>query len=151
MPPGATVPGVLPLTRRLERAFSARAAELGPVTATLLLLAAADDSSAPTQVMKSAGLIAGTEPTAAELVPSIEADLIDADEHVVRFRHPLIRSAVYRRADVAARLAAHAALAEVLTDDPDRQAWHRAAAGRPDPVVAAELAEAACRAAAAAA
>ena len=141
------VPGRLPLTQRLAQAFSARAGELDPVAATLLLLAAADDGSAPAQVMKAAGLIAGTEPTPVDLVPAIEAELIEADEQVLRFRHPLIRSAIYQSAGVAARLAAHAALAEVLTDDPDRQAWHRAAAvAGPDPAVAADLAEAARRA-----
>ena len=146
-PAGTAVPGRLPLTQRLEQAFSARAAELDPVAATLLLLAAADDSSAPAQVMKAAGLIAGTEPTAVDLVPAVEADLIEAGEQALRFRHPLIRSAVYQSAGVAARLAAHAALAEVLTDDPDRQAWHRAAAAvGPDPAVAADLADAARRA-----
>jgi DNA-binding CsgD family transcriptional regulator len=143
---GAAVPGRLPLTQRLEQAFAARAAELDPVIQTLLLLAAADDSSAPTQVMKAAGLVAGAEPTIADLVPAIEADLIEAEDQLLRFRHPLVRSAVYQSADVAARHAAHAALAEVLTDDPDRQAWHRAAAaGGPDRAVAADLAEAARR------
>jgi DNA-binding CsgD family transcriptional regulator len=144
---GAAVPGRLPLTPRLEQAFAARALELDPVIQTLLLLAAADDSSGPAQVMKAAGLVAGTEPTVADLVPAIEADLIEADDQVLRFRHPLVRSAVYQSADVAARHAAHAALAEVLTDDPDRQAWHRAAAAAgPDPAIAADLAEAAARA-----
>jgi DNA-binding CsgD family transcriptional regulator len=144
---GTGVPGRLPLTPRLEQAFGARAAELDPVLRTLLLLAAADDSSAPAQVMKAAGLVAGAEPTVADLVGAIEADLIEADDQVLRFRHPLVRSAVYQGADVAARHAAHAALAEVLTDDPDRQAWHRAAAAAgPDPAIAADLEEAACRA-----
>ena len=140
-------PGRLPLTERLERAFAARAAELDPVIQTLLLLAAADHSSAPAQLMKAAGLVAGAEPTVDDLVPAIEANLIEADEQVLRFRHPLARSAVYQAADVATRHAAHAALAEVLTDDPDRQAWHRAAAAAgPDRAVAADLADAARRA-----
>jgi DNA-binding CsgD family transcriptional regulator len=148
--PGATtaaLPARLPLTKRLEQAFAARAAELAPVIQTLLLIAAADDSSALAQVLKATSIAFGAEPTVSDLVPAIEAHLIDADGQAIRFRHPLIRSAVYQAASVASRHAAHAALAEVLTDEPDRQAWHRAAAAvGPDPTVAAELEEAAWRA-----
>ncbi len=69
------------------------------------------------------------------------AGLIDFGAQV-RFRHPLIRSAVYQAASAGDRRAAHRALA-AATDpavDPDRRAWHRAhAAARPDEAVAAEL------------
>ena len=137
-----------PLTRRLERAFAARAAELAPATRTLLLIAAADHHSELAQVMGAAAIAVGTGagPTFSDLVPAVEACLIHADDRV-RFRHPLLRAAIYQAASVADRHAAHAALAEVLGDDPDRQAWHRAASmASPDPAVADGLAQAARRA-----
>ena len=66
--------------------------------------------------------------------------LVFVDGAVIRFRHPLIRSAVYQAATVSQRHAAHAALAAALTNQPHRQAWHRAAAAfGPDEHAAAQL------------
>jgi hypothetical protein len=76
--------------------------------------------------------------TGAALELAESAGLIEIDDRV-RFRHPLVRSAIYRSATAEQRRRVHRALAEA-TDaqvDPDRRAWHLAeAAGGPDEDVA---------------
>src|SRR5262249_30988334 len=69
----------------------------------------------------------GLEPSAA--VPAQEDGLVDLGA-LVRFRHPLVRSAIYQAAPVSDRQAVHRALADVIDAraDPDRRAWHLAQA-----------------------
>jgi hypothetical protein len=111
-------------------------------TRLLLLLAAADDRATLRDVLGAALVAAADGGTIGldALTPAVAAALITIDRQAIRFRHPLMRSAVYHAADAAARLDAHAALAQVLHEDPDRPAWHHAAAATgPDDGVAAEL------------
>ena len=61
--------------------------------------------------------------------PAATAGLLEFGARV-RFRHPLVRSAVYRAASPSERQSVHGALAEATDPevDPDRRAWHRAQA-----------------------
>ena len=84
----------------------------------------------------------------AAAAPAEATGLVEFDTRV-RFRHPLVRSAVYRAASPDDRCQVHGALADA-TDadaDPDRRAWHRAYATMGlDEAVAAELQRSAARA-----
>ncbi len=126
---------ILPLPDRLERIHVADLDRLPSATRSALLLVAAD----------TAGLVAGR--WSAALAPAEEAGLIRLSGGRIRFRHPLVRSAIYHSATSAERLEAHRALADLLADAPDRRAWHRAAATiGPDESVAAALEATASRA-----
>ncbi len=124
---GGWASGPLPLTERLERAFSARVSELSAEARLVLLVAALDDGEAVGEILQAAGVIAGRALDLDVVVPAAEAGIIDVDLQILLFRHPLIRSAIAQSASVGDRRRAHEALATVLADDPDRRAWHRAA------------------------
>jgi DNA-binding CsgD family transcriptional regulator len=125
----------LPLTDRLTAVLTSRFATLPePVQAALLLAAVADGSDV------SAAASHGAGPDARALVPAEQLGLITIDRTGLRFSHPLVRSAVYHSAPFARRAAAHRELADALNDQPDRRAWHLAAAAlHPDEHVAALL------------
>jgi DNA-binding CsgD family transcriptional regulator/tetratricopeptide (TPR) repeat protein len=137
----------LPLTARLEWAFADRLPSLPAATRTLLLAAAADDDRVAGEVLEAASIVEGTRLTADDFTPAAVAGLVEIDAGKLRFRHSLVRSAIYQAAPWSRRRAVHAALAEVLAGQPDRQVWHRAAGAMgPDEQVAAELEDAAGRA-----
>jgi DNA-binding CsgD family transcriptional regulator/tetratricopeptide (TPR) repeat protein len=130
----------LPLTQRLERAFAARIADLSPVTRDAILVAAVDDSDGLPEILAGASGRAGQPTAVAALEPAVAAGLIRVEDLHVHFRHPLVRSGILQRATVTRRHAAHAALAEVLADQPYRRVWHRAQSiTGPDDAVADEL------------
>jgi hypothetical protein len=139
--------GSLPLTQRLEQAFAARVSDLPQATRLLLLVAALSDGERLSEILEAAGAVAGRTVGVDLLEPAAEAAIVDLDLRSVRFRHPLIRSAVCQSASVVQRRRVHEALAEVLRAEPDRRVWHRAAlASGTHEQIANELEEAASRA-----
>jgi DNA-binding CsgD family transcriptional regulator len=137
-PERSTLPDHLPLSARLERAFAARMAELPVDTRALLLVAAADDQASVAEVLRATELVSGGPHGAGILDPAISVRLVEVEGEEIRFRHPLVRSAVYRAASVVERQATHAALAEVVAGEQYRSVWHRAAStiGKDDAVAA---------------
>ncbi|MER5642404.1 AAA family ATPase [Kitasatospora sp. NPDC002227] len=137
--------GAGPLETRVEEGFRRRVDALPSDTRALLLVAAVEPVGDGPLLWQALRLL-GIGPEAA--APAEAAELISLGASV-RFRHPLVRSAVWRGADAAGLRAAHGALAEA-TDagrDPDRQAWHRAhAALGPDEPAAVALERSADRA-----
>jgi DNA-binding CsgD family transcriptional regulator/tetratricopeptide (TPR) repeat protein len=140
---GLSGPHALP--GRIERSFVRQASSLPADTRTFLLVAAAEPTGDPMLVWRAAERV-GIEVSAAEAAEM--EGLLTVGERVT-FRHPLVRSAIYRSASERDRRAAHLALGEV-TDrevDPDRRAWHLAiAASGPDDYIATELERSAGRA-----
>jgi DNA-binding CsgD family transcriptional regulator len=140
----APLPAQLHLTDRVQRAFLDRCRRLPVQVQTLLLVAAADDSRQVAVVRRATRALGVDESAFAQ---AEHAGLLVSDGDTVSLRHPLVRTAMYQAATGQERRAAHQALAAALeaAGDPDRQAWHRAAAADgpdPDVVVALEIAAA---------
>src|SRR5450755_1625862 len=142
---GFALPDAADLSGQIEDHYRQRVDALPEATRRLMLLAAADPVGDATLVWRAAQTLGVAR---AEAEPAAAAELLEIETRV-RFRHPLVRSAVYGAAPTAERRAVHGALA-AATDpetDPDRRAWHRAhAVTAPDEKVAAELIECASRA-----
>ena len=117
----------MPLTERLERAFAARVSDLPDATRLVLLVAALDDEDAVSEILQAASAIAGRTLDLDVAAPAAEARIVDVDLQTLRFRHPLMRSAVAQSAGFGDRRRVHEAWRSVLADQPDRRAWHRAA------------------------
>ena len=135
------LPPVLPLTSRLERAFAGCVADLAQPARDAVLLVAVDSADDLPEILAAASALSGQRISAAMLEPAAEIGLIRFDDLHVRFRHPLVRSAVLQAETSARRLDANMALAGILADEPYRRAWHRSQAiTGPDDDVADELA-----------
>ena len=135
---------LLPVGSRICHAFAERALEL-PRDAQQALLVAAVSSSVRLEPIVDAVRRIGLDERSLEAAE--DAGLVHIDRDGVRFRHPLVRSAVVQTAAASERRRAHRALADALADDsPDERAWHLSAAALGfDEQAATELAQAAVR------
>jgi len=137
-------PTVVPMSRRLQAVFASQVEQL-PAPSRGLLLLAALDGTGDLRVLRALG-----EPSdgLSDLAAAERAQLlyVDGNTHRLAFRHPLIRSAVVELSTEAERRQAHQQLAGLFAEQPDRRAWHLAAAAlEPDGDVAALLEAAAHR------
>jgi DNA-binding CsgD family transcriptional regulator len=142
---GGFAPSTGKLSSRLETTFVQRSQTLPRETQLALLLAAAEPVGDPALLWRAAGALGiGTT----SLAPAEDEGLVEVGT-MVRFCHPLVRSALYGAASPAERRRVHGALAQAsdARADPDRRAWHRAlATSGPDEAVAKELVACAGRA-----
>ncbi|WP_370087303.1 AAA family ATPase [Streptacidiphilus sp. MAP12-16] len=123
-----TVPllGPLPVGPSLESYFGQLIQGLPDETRTFLVLLSAAPPEDALLLWRAAGEL-GVSAKAADAAISVG---VVTRSRLVEFRHPLIRSAVYRGADAGARRRVHAALAAASdpVHSPERRAWHRAEA-----------------------
>ncbi|MGW2706948.1 ATP-binding protein [Streptomyces sp. NPDC001340] len=133
------------MTGMLHDLYLQRIAGLPEAARLFLVLAAADPTADPVLVWRAARALGlGREEAAAA-----EAEQLLVIDSLVRFRHPLVRSAAYAAGSPEQRRTAHQALAEATDPqaDPERRLSHRAAAATaPDEDIAVELERAAGRA-----
>jgi hypothetical protein len=122
----------LPPTDRLTAVFAAGLGALPSATREALLLVAAAEGTDREAITRA---LSSLDPAA--LTPAEEQGLLTVTAQAVTFSHPVIASAVYHSVPFASRSAAHRELAEVLSGQPDRRAWHLGAATlQPDEGVA---------------
>jgi DNA-binding CsgD family transcriptional regulator len=135
---GFGLPGALALDGLVDEHVAARLEALPQDTRRLVLVAAAEPTGDPGLMLRAGKRLGIGRPT---LRPAERAGLLELGD-TVRFCHPVVRSAVYSAASPEARREAHRALAEATNADadPDRRAWHLAAAAAgPDEDIASGL------------
>lgn len=141
---GFGLPEAQAMSGRIQESFVRRVSAVSDDARRLLLLAAAEPIGDPLLLLRASeqlGIVVSAIDT--------ETDGLLALSPRVTFRHPLVRSAVYRTATREQRREIHLALAEATdrSADPDRRAWHLAtAAAGPNEPVAAALEQSASRA-----
>lgn len=138
---GAPLPDPLPAGDRLEAVFAPVVAGLPEAARRAAVLAAASRDGAAGPITAALG-VDGFDAGAA-LGEAERLGVLRRDPGAVRFRHALVRSAVWAATPAAERRGSHEALAAVLDDSQRRlRSWHRSeAATAPDAALAAELDE----------
>ena len=137
--------GAHALSGQIEESYVRRLAAMDKDARRFLLVAAAEPVGDPLLLLRAAENLG---------IPAVDATDATSDGLLtvsdrVTFRHPLVRSAIYGSAGTRERRDAHLALAQATDGDvdPDRRAWHlAAAAASPDEEVALELEHSAGRA-----
>jgi DNA-binding CsgD family transcriptional regulator len=121
---GFGLPDAPGLSGRIEDSFRRRLEALPVETQRLLLVAAAEPVGDPLLLWNAA------ERLAIGVLAAADTDELLTIGARVTFRHPLVRSAVYRAASAEEKQTVHRALADATDPDvdPDRRAWHRAQA-----------------------
>lgn len=130
------------LQTRLEALFAARVAELAPATRSSLLALALqvgqEDEGSAIRAVRPADIAF----TRAELTHLDDLGLISQTSGVggVRFRHPLVRSAIVRNASPDEVRSMHGHLASISPRDSEERMWHLALSTiEPDEAIAAEI------------
>lgn len=110
-----------PVPETVARVYSRRLGDLSEAAQTALLVAAVVDGDLALTASACASL--GVDPQA--LAEAEASDLVAIGLGVARFRHPLVRSAVYAAASPERRRLVHHSVAAVLpASDVERRAWN---------------------------
>jgi DNA-binding CsgD family transcriptional regulator len=137
--PDLAMTGTLPVSARVRAAFLRQVDALSKDSRMALLVAAAEATGDVGVVLEAAARL-GLPADA--LDPAERSGLVQLSGIEIRFRHPLIRSAVYADVSFGRRRAAHLAIAAYLSvaGEHAQATWHRALATiAPDEKIAAAL------------
>jgi DNA-binding CsgD family transcriptional regulator len=113
LPAGIDPTGPLPVPETLDELVSARLAGLPAHTRDALVLASALGTPS-LKLMQAAGI--GDD----DLEPALAARVVERDDGVVRFTHPLLASVLYQGLSAAERRGVHRTLADVVVDPLER-------------------------------
>ena len=112
------------VSTRLQRAFRKDLERLSHSTRLAVLCVAEEGTGDLTAILPAVVAMGGARQ---EIDEAIASGLLVESEAGVEFRHPLVRSVAHMSGDPADIRRIHAAIAATVSD-PDRRAWHLAAA-----------------------